>query len=111
MVAAATMAHSLFPPQPGPTALVDAYGADMGMVYILGVIVFIPSVLCAGLLLPRLLRNIDHPVPGLLKNQKSNGIIEMPGFVLSLFVPLIPAIIITAATIFNLFINKGTSLL
>ena len=37
MVAAATMAHSIFPPQPGPTALVDAYGADMGMVYILGI--------------------------------------------------------------------------
>src|SRR5690606_20165054 len=34
MVAAATLAHSLFPPQPGPTALVAAYGADMGMVYI-----------------------------------------------------------------------------
>ena len=30
MVAAATMAHSIFPPQPGPTALVEAYGADMG---------------------------------------------------------------------------------
>ncbi len=110
MVAAATMAHSLFPPQPGPTALVDAYGADMGMVYILGVIVFIPSVLCAGLLLPRLLRNIDHPVPGLLKKPKEFSDDEMPGFVLSLFVPLIPAIIITAATIFNLFINEGTSL-
>lgn len=36
MVAAATMAHSIFPPQPGPTALVQAYGADIGMVYILG---------------------------------------------------------------------------
>lgn len=31
-VAAATTAHSLFPPQPGPVALVNAYGADMGMV-------------------------------------------------------------------------------
>ncbi len=35
-VAAATTAHSLFPPQPGPVALVNAYGADMGMVYIYG---------------------------------------------------------------------------
>lgn len=30
MVAATTLSHSLFPPQPGPTALVDAYGADYG---------------------------------------------------------------------------------
>lgn len=40
-VAAATTAHSLFPPQPGPVALVNAYGADMGMVYIYGVLVTI----------------------------------------------------------------------
>lgn len=53
-VAAATTAHSLFPPQPGPVALVNAYGADMGMVYIYGVLVTIPSVICAGLILPKL---------------------------------------------------------
>lgn len=33
-VAATTTAHSLFPPQPGPVALVDSYGADTGTVYI-----------------------------------------------------------------------------
>ena len=56
-VAAATTAHSLFPPQPGPVALVSAYGADMGMVYIYGVLVAIPSVICAGLILPKFLGN------------------------------------------------------
>ncbi len=53
-VVAATTAHSLFPPQPGPVALVNAYGADMGMVYIYGVLVTIPGVICAGLILPRM---------------------------------------------------------
>lgn len=57
-VAAATTAHSLFPPQPGPVALVAAYGADMGMVYIYGVLVAIPSVICAGLILPKFLGNL-----------------------------------------------------
>lgn len=38
-VAAATTTHSLFPPQPGPVALVDAYHADMGMVFVYGIIV------------------------------------------------------------------------
>ncbi|MFO6427771.1 hypothetical protein ACLBOM_31845 [Escherichia coli] len=33
-------------------ALVNAYGADMGMVYIYGVLVTIPVVICAGLILP-----------------------------------------------------------
>lgn len=110
MVASATMAHSIFPPQPGPTALVEAYGADMGMVYILGVVVVIPSVLCAGIILPRMLKKLDRPVPTLLEKPKEFSDEEMPGFAISLIVPLIPAIIITAATILNLFIEEGTML-
>ena len=99
MVAAATMAHSIFPPQPGPVALVDAYGADMGMVYILGLVVVIPAVICAGIILPRLLKLPDLPTPPLLKKSKDFTDEEMPSFGLSLIVPLIPAIIITCATI------------
>jgi high-affinity gluconate transporter len=53
-VAAATTAHSLFPPQPGPVALISAYRADTGIVYIYGILVAIPSVICAGLILPAL---------------------------------------------------------
>ena len=49
MVAATTLAHSFFPPQPGPTALVEAYGADMGMVYILGLVLLFQLLLQQGL--------------------------------------------------------------
>ncbi|NOU92192.1 gluconate permease [Paenibacillus sp. LMG 31456] len=108
MVASATMAHSIFPPQPGPTALVEAYGADMGMVYILGIVVVIPAVICAGIILPRFLRKLDRPVPPLLKKPKEFTNEEMPGFAISLIVPLIPALIITGTTILDLFIDKGT---
>ena len=106
MVAAATMAHSIFPPQPGPTALVDAYGADMGMVYILGIVVVVPSIICAGIILPRMLRNMDLPVPPLLKKSKEFTEEEMPSFAISLIIPLLPAIIITAATVINIFVDK-----
>lgn len=108
MVAATTLAHSLFPPQAGPTALVEAYNADMGMVYLLGIIVFVPGVIAAGIILPRLMRNLDRPVPPLLKKPKEFAEKEMPGFGISLFVPLIPAIMISAATIINVFLQEGT---
>lgn len=71
MVAATTLSHSLFPPQAGPTALVDAYQADMGMVYILGMIVFIPGVMIAGILLPKIMKKLDYPVPPLLKKVRN----------------------------------------
>ncbi|MBB6445117.1 gluconate:H+ symporter [Bacillus benzoevorans] len=107
-VAAATMAHSIFPPQPGPTALVEAYGADMGMVYILGLIVVIPAVICAGIILPRFLKNLDRPIPKLLEQTKQFTNEEMPRFATSILVPLTPAIIITCGTIIKMFIAEGT---
>ena len=108
-VAAATMSHSLFPPQPGPTALVEAYGADMGMVYIFGIIVFIPAVICAGIILPRFLKNLDRPIPKLMEQTKQFTNEEMPRFATSILVPLTPAIIITLGTIIKLFIEEGTT--
>lgn len=107
-VAAATMSHSLFPPQPGPTALVEAYGADMGMVYIFGIIVFIPAVICAGIILPRFLKNLDRPVPKLMEQTRQFTNEEMPRFATSILVPLTPAIIITLGTIIKMFIDEGT---
>ncbi|WP_426429246.1 gluconate:H+ symporter [Staphylococcus equorum] len=110
MVAATTLSHSIFPPQAGPTALVDAYNADMGMVYILGIIVFIPSVFTAGIVLPKFMKNMDYPVPPLLKKNKVFSESEMPSFGMSLFIPLIPAILISISTILSLFITEDTLL-
>lgn len=110
MVAATTLSHSIFPPQAGPTALVDAYNADMGMVYILGIIVFIPSVFMAGIVLPKFMKNMDYPVPPLLKKNKVFSESEMPSFGMSLFIPLIPAILISLSTILSLFITEDTLL-
>ncbi|MGP5092246.1 gluconate:H+ symporter [Staphylococcus equorum] len=110
MVAATTLSHSIFPPQAGPTALVDAYNADMGMVYILGIIVFIPSVFMAGIVLPKFMKNMDYPVPPLLKKNKVFSESEMPSFGMSLFIPLIPAILIPISTILSLFITEDTLL-
>ena len=102
------MSHSLFPPQAGPTALVEAYGADMGMVYIFGIIVFIPAVICAGIILPRFMKNLDRPVPTLMKQSKQFTEEEMPRFATSILVPLSPAIIITCGTILKLFVEEGS---
>jgi high-affinity gluconate transporter len=107
-VAAATTAHSLFPPQPGPVALVDAYGADMGMVYIYGLIVAIPSVICAGLILPKFLGNLERPTPEFLQSENPIDENNLPSFFTSISVPLIPAYIMIATTIANIWLDKKT---
>ncbi|AWK50204.1 gluconate permease [Clostridium beijerinckii] len=112
MVAAATSAHSLFPPQPGPVALVSAYGADIGMVYIIGIIVIIPTIICSGLIYPKLIgksiKDIPMPVLAGGDTQEINEK-DMPSFGISLLVPLIPAIIMIAATIFKPMVGAETA--
>lgn len=110
MVAAATTAHSTFPPQPGSVALISAYHADMGMVYILGIIVVIPTIIASGIILPKFLGNLEHPIPPLLKKPKEFTEEEMPKFWVSLIVPLIPAIIISSATIIKVWIDPKSML-
>ena len=78
----------------------------MGMVYIFGIIVFIPAVICAGIILPRFMKNLDRPVPTLMKQSKQFTEEEMPRFATSILVPLSPAIIITCGTIFKAFCRR-----
>ncbi|AKK11730.1 gluconate permease GntP [Corynebacterium uterequi] len=108
-VAATTTAHSVFPPQPGPMALVDSYGADIGMVYIYGVVVAIPTVIVTGWLLPKFLGNLDYPVPTLLQAENPVPEEERPSFAVSIFVPLIPAILMVGATLANIWVTEGTT--
>lgn len=108
-VAATTTAHSLFPPQPGPVALVDAYGADTGMVYIYALIVAIPTVIITGWVLPRFLGDLDRPVPKLMRPDEDIPADQRPSFALSLFVPLIPAIVMISATITKAFVSEDSA--
>lgn len=105
-VAAATTFHSLFPPQPGAVALVDAYHADMGMVYVYAIIVAVPSIAVAGWVLPRFLGNLDRPVPAIVQQREPVPEDERPPFGTSLLVPLIPAIIMIGATIANIWVDE-----
>lgn len=109
-VAAATTAHSLFPPQAGPVALVAAYGADTGRVYILAIPMAILAVIVAGLILPRFLGKLERPVPAFMKADKDLVEIENPpSFLVSLLVPLTPAIIMITVTLCNIWVPKEST--
>lgn len=107
-VAATTTAHSLFVPQPGPVALVDAYGADTGMTYIYGIPIAIVTVAVTGWVLPRFLANLDYATPAIMRASEEVAPEDRPSFGVSLLTPLIPAILMIAATIANLWLTEGT---
>lgn len=106
-VAATTTFHSLFPPQAGPVALINEYGADTGMVYLYGIIVAVPTIYVTGWILPRFLGNLDFPLPSIMSNEEPVAKEDRPSFRASILVPLTPAIIMIAATAINAFIKPA----
>lgn len=108
-VAATTTAHSLFVPQPGPVALVDAYGADTGMTYIYGIPIAIVTIAVTGWVLPRFLGNLDYATPALMEASQEVPAEERPSFFVSILTPLIPVLIMIGATIANIWLVEGTT--
>ena len=62
-------------------------GMGMGMVYIYGILVMIPSVSCAGLILPKFLGNLDRPTPSFMKADVLVDQNNLPSFGVSILVP------------------------
>ncbi|GGI63049.1 gluconate:H+ symporter [Limosilactobacillus caviae] len=101
-VAGATMGHSIFPPQPGPMALVTAFHADIAQVYIWGFVVVIPTIICSGILVRHFITGLDSmPLGNVMKPAPKKPKNELPSFGISLLVPLLPAIIIIISSLFK----------
>lgn len=110
-VVGATMGHSLFPPQPGPVALISAFNADIVQVYLYGVVVSIPALFCAGVLLPRFLPGINRiPLNSMIKPIKELAPEDLPSFKISILIPLIPAVLMILASVVKPLVGDGAEL-
>ncbi len=58
LLAALSVAHGFLPPHPSPSALVTQFHAHLGMTMFYGIIIAIPTIVLAGPLFSRLLKNI-----------------------------------------------------
>ncbi len=67
----------------------------------------IPSVICAGLILPKV-PVLERPTPSFLKADQPVDMNNLPSFGVSILVPLIPAIIMISTTIANIWLVKDT---
>lgn len=110
-VVGTTMGHSLFPPQPGPVALISAFHADIVQVYLYGVVVIIPALFCAGVLLPRFLPGISRiPLNSMIKPIKELASEDLPSFRISILIPLIPAVLMILASVVKPLAGDGAEL-
>ena len=104
MLASLSVTHGFLPPHPAPTAIAGMFNADIGKTLLYGIIIAIPTIIVAGPLFTRTIKNIkatplkEFYNPIVLKDE------EMPGMGISLFTTLLPIILILCSTLFTLFI-------
>ena len=99
MLASLSVTHGFLPPHPAPTAVAQMFNADIGKTLLYGIIVAIPTIIVAGPLFSRTIKNINAtPLlefhnPVILKDD------EMPGMGISLFSALLPIVLILVSTL------------
>ena len=110
MVAALSVTHCFLPPHPGPTAIATIFGANLGTTLLYGMIITIPTVIVAGPVLSKFLKNFEKTPPEGLYNPKVFTEEEMPGFGISIFAAIIPVILMAVAAVFEMTTPEGNTL-
>lgn len=97
MLAGLSISHGFLPPHPSPAALVNQFGADMGVTLIYGFLVGVPTLLIAGPLFALSLRKMNVTLPPLFKPTEMSEE-QMPGTFNSFACALLPVALIAVAT-------------
>lgn len=106
LLAALSVTHGYLPPHPSPSALVPMLGANMGKTLMYGLVVAIPSMIIAGPVFAKTLRNIpSHPLETFTK--EAMPVDKLPGTFNSFFTPLLPVFLI-ALSVYLTQLSTGT---
>lgn len=109
LIAGLVVTHSFIPPTPGPIAVADIIGADLGWVILIGAIVGIPSVIIGGLIYGKYIGNkiyIEAPFTDEIKEDKEEidtKNIKVPKVSVILSIIAVPIVLILIST----FVESG----
>jgi len=100
MLAALSVTHGFLPPHPSPTALVAQFNADIGKTLLYGMIIGFPTVIIAGLLFSKTVKNLKTNV---LQSFQSEELPEdkLPGMANSFLSALLPVLLLALTTLIN----------
>jgi Gnt-I system high-affinity gluconate transporter len=102
MIASLSVTHGFLPPHPSPTALVAQFNADLGVTLLYGFMIAIPTVIIAGPLFAKTLKNINPP---LTQTFQPSSIPQenLPSLTNSILSSLMPVIFLAVTTIAKQF--------
>jgi GntP family gluconate:H+ symporter len=99
MSASGVATHTLVPPHPGPLAVADTLGVDLGVMILMGIVIALPSAMVGfafGTWVDRRMPIPMRPVPGAEHVSANAG--ALPGLVPSLLPVLMPVVLISFGT-------------
>ena len=108
LVVALTTVHCIVPPHPAAMAVTDLLKADVGKVIFFGLLVGLPAASVAGPIYGKFIASRLPAVPltGVYANTEPRKESELPPFGSSLFVMLLPLLLMIAKTVVELTIDK-----
>lgn len=108
LLAGLAVTHSFIPPTPGPIAVADLIGADLGWVILFGVIAGIPSMIIAGPLFAKYISKRLHiVVPEYMNLEDIEYDKELPSFKLIASLIMIPLVLILLNTVSGVLLKEG----
>ena len=101
MMAALSVTHGFLPPHPAPTSLVAQFNANMGLTLLYGLMIAIPTVILAGPVFAKTVKNIHStPLQTFLPTYIPDE--QLPGVANSFITSLLPVVLLIIFTVIPL---------
>ncbi len=100
LLAGLATTHAFIPPTPGPVAVADIIGAQLGWVILIGIIAGVPTVIVSGILFGKYIsKRIHIDAPDI--SEMTDDELKLPHFGLVLSIIIIPILMILVNTTFK----------
>ncbi|EGA91323.1 gluconate transporter [Planococcus donghaensis MPA1U2] len=111
LLAGLAVTHSFIPPTPGPIAVAELVGAELGWVILFGVLAGIPAMILAGPVFGRFIgKKLHIEIPDYMELEKKEYDKDLPSFGMITSLILIPLVLILLNTLSGVLLEEGNTL-
>jgi Gnt-I system low-affinity gluconate transporter len=111
LLAGLAVTHSFIPPTPGPIAVAELIGADLGWVILFGFIAGIPAMILAGPMFGKYIaKKIHATIPDYMEIEEKKFDKDLPSFGLIASIIFIPLVLILANTVSGVVLPEKSGL-
>ncbi|WP_214825927.1 gluconate:H+ symporter [Exiguobacterium algae] len=110
LLAGLAVTHSFIPPTPGPIAVANLIGADLGWVILFGALAGLPAMILAGPVFGKYIaKKIHVTIPDYMEFEPLDDSKELPRFKLIVSLISIPLVLILANTLSAVLLEEGNT--